>query len=34
MVPKLFPAGKSFKKLAAYLLHDPDKAKTSDRLKL
>jgi hypothetical protein len=33
MVPKFFPAGKSFKKLAAYLLHDPDKAKTSDRLK-
>jgi hypothetical protein len=33
MVPKLFPAGKSFKKLAAYLLHDPDKAKTAERVR-
>ena len=32
MVPKFFPAGKSFKKLAAYLLHDPDKAKTAERV--
>jgi hypothetical protein len=33
MVPKLFPAGKSFKKLAAYLLHDPEKAKTAERVR-
>jgi hypothetical protein len=33
MVPKLFPVGKSFKKLAAYLLHDPDKAKTDERVR-
>jgi hypothetical protein len=33
MVPKLFPAGKSFKKLAAYLLHDPDNAKTTERVR-
>jgi hypothetical protein len=32
MVPKLFKSGKSFKKLAAYLLHDPDKAKTAERV--
>src|SRR5262249_40864082 len=32
VVPKLFAAGKSFKKLAAYLLHDADKAKTSERV--
>jgi hypothetical protein len=32
MVPKLFGAGKSFKKLAAYVLHDADKAKTSERV--
>ncbi|MEA2823015.1 MAG: hypothetical protein QOJ86_5019 [Bradyrhizobium sp.] len=33
MVPKLFRSGKSFKKLAAYLLHDADKAETSQRLR-
>jgi Relaxase/Mobilisation nuclease domain len=33
MVPKLFPAGKSFKKLAAYLLHDAEKAKTAERVR-
>jgi hypothetical protein len=33
MVPKLFSAGKSFKKLAAYLLHDPDKAKSAERVR-
>jgi hypothetical protein len=32
MVPRFFPAGKSFKKLAAYLLHDPDKARTDERV--
>lgn len=32
MVPKLFGAGKSFKGLAAYILHDSDKAKTSERV--
>jgi hypothetical protein len=32
MVPKLRPSGKSFKSLALYLLHDPDKAKTSERV--
>jgi hypothetical protein len=33
MVPKLFRSGKSFKKLALYLLHDAGKAETSDRLR-
>ncbi len=33
MVPKLFTAGKSFKKLAGYLLHDPEKAKTTERVR-
>jgi len=33
MVPKLFGSGKSFKKLAAYLLHDPDRAKTDQRVR-
>jgi Relaxase/Mobilisation nuclease domain len=32
MVPRFFPAGKSFRKLAAYLLHDPDKARTDERV--
>jgi Relaxase/Mobilisation nuclease domain len=32
MVPKLRPAGKSFKSLVLYLLHDPNKAKTSERV--
>jgi hypothetical protein len=32
MVPKLRPSGKSFKSLARYLLHDPDKATTSERV--
>jgi len=32
MVPKLFGRGRSFKKLAAYLLHDPDKANTAERV--
>lgn len=32
MVPKLFASGKSFAKLAAYILHDADKAATSDRV--
>src|ERR1700754_1422052 len=32
MVPKLRPSGKSFKSLALYLLHDPAKAKTSERV--
>lgn len=32
MVPKLFGSGKSFKKLAAYLLHDADNAKTQERI--
>jgi hypothetical protein len=33
MVPKLFRSGKSFKKLALYLLHDAGKAETSQRLR-
>ncbi|MHB8267431.1 relaxase/mobilization nuclease domain-containing protein [Bradyrhizobium sp.] len=33
MVPKLFRSGKSFKKLALYLLHDAGKAETSGRLR-
>jgi len=33
MVPKLFRSGKSFKTLGAYLLHDADKASTSDRVR-
>jgi len=33
MVPKLFGSGKSFKKLAAYLLHDPERAKTDQRVR-
>jgi hypothetical protein len=32
VVPKLFASGKSFKTLAAYLLHDADKAATSERV--
>lgn len=32
MVPKLYKPGKSFKKLAAYLLSDPGKAKTAERV--
>jgi hypothetical protein len=32
MVPKLFRSGKSFKKCAAYLLHDAEKALTSGRV--
>lgn len=33
MVPKLFSSGKSFAKLGAYLLHDAEKAKSSERVK-
>ncbi len=33
MIPKLFTSGKSFKTLGAYLLHDPDRAKTSERIR-
>jgi hypothetical protein len=33
MVPRLFSSGKSFKKLALYLLHDPKKAKTDERVR-
>jgi hypothetical protein len=33
MVPKLFRSGKSFKKLALYLLHDAGKAETAGRLR-
>jgi hypothetical protein len=33
MVPKLFPAGKSFKTLGAYLLHDPHKAQSTERIR-
>ena len=33
MIPKLFNAGKSFKSLGAYLLHDPNRAETSERIK-
>jgi hypothetical protein len=33
MIPRLFPAGKSFKGTAAYLLHDPDKAQTTERVR-
>jgi len=33
MIPKLFSSGKSFKKLAAYLLHDAGKAETDHRVK-
>lgn len=32
MVPKLFPAGKSFKGVALYITHDPEKAKTAERV--
>jgi hypothetical protein len=32
VVPKLFASGKSFKTLAAYLLHDAEKATTSERV--
>jgi hypothetical protein len=32
MVPKLFKSGKSFKTLSLYLLHDPKKAKTAERV--
>lgn len=32
MVPKLRPGGKSFKSLALYLLHDPNKTTTSERV--
>lgn len=33
MVPKLFKAGQSFKSLSAYLLHDPDKARSDARVR-
>jgi Relaxase/Mobilisation nuclease domain len=33
VVPKLFASGKSFKSLAAYLLHDAEKAQTSERVR-
>jgi hypothetical protein len=33
VVPKLFASGKSFKTLAAYLLHDAEKAATSERVR-
>src|SRR5882757_2929490 len=33
MVPKLFSGGKSFKSLAAYLLHDANRAGTNQRVK-
>ena len=32
MIPRLFAAGKSFKGVVRYLTHDPDKAKTSERV--
>jgi hypothetical protein len=32
VVPKLFKGGKSFKSLAAYLLHDAEKAQTEERV--
>src|SRR5262245_1610755 len=32
MIPRLRPCGRSFKWLAAYLMHDPGKAQTSERV--